>query len=224
VSARIATYTGLPAVCAPDLSDDDVRLREVSRPANLRRSARIFADSFLTAGVTTFKETMATVVVEGNRAKSRLAGFARIGLLVAVVALLVYSVGVFIAGRVVARSAAVGTFFSAVTICERGKEIVLIRGVTTDGRLRYAIVRDGVPLRDVAADVRVNIEPSPEEMRNPNSRITATYNEGLRFLDRDVLPGSRHVYQFVVRHPSWWFSFLKYEVPPPIEVPVGQCP
>lgn len=223
VSAHVGGATALP-VCAPDLSDENIRLPEVSKNANLRRSARIFADAFLTAGLTTFKETIATVVVEGSRAKSRLAGFARIGLLVAVVALLVYSVGVFMAGRVAARSTAVGTVFSAVTICERGKEIVLIRGVTTDGRLRYTIVRDGIPLRDVAVDVRVNIAPSPEEMRNPNSRITATYYEGLRFVDRDVLAGSHHVYGVVIRHPSALFSFLKYEVPNPIDLTVGVCP
>lgn len=224
VSARIDTFTGLPAVCAPGLSDENVRLPEVSKTANLRRSARVFADAFLTAGVTTFKETMATVVVEGNRAKSRLAGFARTGLLVGVVVLVFYSVGVFITGRDAAQTQAAATVFAGTTICDHGKETVLIRGITTDARLRYSILRDGVAFRDVQMTVPVHIAPSPNELRDPKSQLTMTYAESGQVLDRDVLPGDHHVYQFVIRHPSALFSFLKYEVPNPVEVTVGTCP
>jgi hypothetical protein len=224
VSARIATYTGLPEICAPDLSDEKVRLPEVSKIAYLRRTARIFADSFLMAGVTTFKETMATVVVEGNRAKTRWAGFARTGLLIAVVVLLVYSAGVFITGRVAAQTQAAATVFAGTTICDHGKETVLIRGIATDARVRYSILRDGVPFRDVAMTVIPHIAPSPDELRDPKSQMTMTYAESVRVLDRDVLPGDHHMYQFVIRHPSPLFSFLKYEVPNPIEVTVGTCP
>lgn len=223
VSARVDTLTGLPAFCMPDLSDENIRLPEVSKTANLRRSARIFADAFLTAGVDTFKETIATVVVEGNRAKSRLAGFARIGLLVAVVALLIYSLGVFVAGRVAAQTQAAATVFAGTTVCDHGKETVLIRGITTDARLRYSIVRDGAPFRDVEMTVSPHIAPSPYDLGDPKSQMTMTYAESGRILDRDVLPGSHHVYQFVIRHPSRLFSFLQYEVPPPLEVSVGQC-
>jgi hypothetical protein len=105
--------------------------------------------------------------------------------------------------------------------CFGDKEVVVVRGATTDGRLRYSVIRDGIVLGDMTNNVQVHIAPSPLEMRDPKSRITMTFNEGLRFVDDDVLPHSHHEYRLVVRHP--WLPRVTYQVGLPMPVTVGQC-